>query len=117
MPVENKDTLTNIYRFFNARDIDSILAFMTEDVHWPNGWEGGYVEGHEGIRDYWTRQWAEINPNVEPVVFNEKEDGHIEVEVHQVVKDLEGNLIFDDMVKHVYSFSDHLIKNMEIEKL
>jgi hypothetical protein len=28
-----------------VRDIDAALAGMTEDVDWPNGWEGGYVKG------------------------------------------------------------------------
>jgi hypothetical protein len=34
---------------------------MDADVHWPNGWEGGYVEGHDEVRDYLTRQWKELH--------------------------------------------------------
>jgi hypothetical protein len=40
----------------------------------------------------------------------------MEVEVHHVVKDREGNLLMDGMVKHIYTMEDGLIKNMEIEK-
>ena len=104
------------YDAFNARDIDTVLSFMHPDVHWPNGWEGGYVEGHNGVREYWTRQWKEINPNVKPVSFEENEKGQIEVEVHQVAKDMKGNVLFDGTVKHVYTFDKGLIKSMEIEK-
>jgi hypothetical protein len=39
----------------------------------------------------------------------------IEVTVHQVVKDKKGLLLFDGMVKHIYSFENGLIKGMEIE--
>lgn len=104
------------YTEFNARNIDAILPLMHTDVQWPNGWEGGYVHGHEAVRDYWTRQWAEINPHVDPLVFTERPDGTIEVDVHQVVKENSGALLFDGMVKHVYTIVEGLIKRMDIEK-
>jgi len=47
--------LTDLYAAFNARDIDRCLAGMQPDVTWANGMDGGYVHGHEGVRDYWTR--------------------------------------------------------------
>ncbi len=61
-----KEILNAIYQAFNARDIDTILASLHPEVDWPNGWEGGRVYGHGGVREYWTRQWAEIDPHVEP---------------------------------------------------
>ena len=89
---------------------------MDANIHWPNGWEGGYVEGHEAVRNYWTRQWKEVNPNVQPGSLKENEKGEIEVEVHQVVRDMKGNVLADGMVKHVYVIEGGLIKSMEIEK-
>jgi len=112
----HQNLITKAYSFFNSRNIDPILFLMSADVHWPNGWEGGFVEGHIAVKDYWTRQWKEIDPHVEPVSFTEREDGRIEVAVHQVVKDLTGNLLFDGMVKHIYTIEDRLIKTMEILK-
>ena len=103
------------YAAFNARDIDGALSTMQPDVRWSNGWEGGYISGQEEIRKYWTRQWKEINPNVEPVGFEERENGTVAVEVRQQVKDLQGNSIVDGTVKHIYSFENELIKTMEIE--
>jgi len=44
------------------------------------------------------------------------ENGNVVVNVHQVVHDLNGNLLVDQMVKHVYTVEDNLIKRMEIEK-
>jgi hypothetical protein len=69
----------------------------------------GYVEGHDEVRNYWTRQRKEINPNVEPVSVNENENDEIEVNVHQVVKDMQGNALADGMVKHIYTLKNGLI--------
>jgi hypothetical protein len=38
------------------------------------------------------------------------------VAVHQVVRDLEGNLMVDQMVQHVYTFADGLIQRMDIQE-
>lgn len=110
------ETLINkAYKAFNDRDIDAALTLMTPDVHWPNGWEGGYVEGHAGVRAYWTRQWKEIDPHVEPISIQEGTNGKTVVEVEQQVKDMEGKLLFEGMVKHIYTIESGLIKSMEIE--
>jgi ketosteroid isomerase-like protein len=116
MTERNRELIRRAYAAFNARDIDAVLATFHADIHWPNGWEGGYVDGHAQVRDYWTRQWRELDPAVEPVGFRERDDGRLEVEVHQVVKDRGGAVLFDGAVRHVYAFRDGLILSMEIEK-
>jgi len=116
MTQEYVDLIRQAYFAFNARNIEAVLAILHPDVQWSNGWEGGYVRGHNEVRNYWIRQWKELDPNVEPVAFKERQDGQIEVEVHQIVKDLQGNILFAGMVKHIYTVVDDLIKNMEIEK-
>jgi len=116
MTSQFQDLIKKAYSAFNARDIDTVLLALHPDVLWSNGWEGGYVSGHDEVRNYWTRQWKELNPKVEPVSFKERQDGQIEVEVHQIAKDLQGNVLFDGMVRHIYTIDSGLIKNMEIEK-
>lgn len=103
------------YNAFNERNIANCLSTMQDDVQWAKAWEGGYISGHDEIREYWIRQWTEINPKVLPVGFDERENGSLEVKVHQTVKDLQGNLMFDGFVKHIYTFQDGLIKTMDIE--
>src|ERR671915_71847 len=98
MLLTERDLLMSTYAAFNARDIDAVLAVMHTDIDWPNGWEGGRVYGHQGVRDYWTRQWRAINPHVEPVGFDTDETGRTVVTVHQVVRDLEGHVLSDSMV-------------------
>ena len=82
--------LRAIYNCFNARDIDGVLDALTDDVAWANGMEGGHVHGREGVREYWTRQWAIVSPHVEPLSFDRGPDGSIVVEVSQSVTDLQG---------------------------
>jgi hypothetical protein len=108
------ELLKRIYSDFNARKMESVLAAMHPDVVWANGMEGGYVHGREGVREYWTRQWAMIDPHVEPTSIAESEPGAIEVEVHQIVHDLEGNTLADKMVGHVFRFEDGLIRKFDI---
>ena len=103
------------YAAFNARDIDRALSQMHADILWPKAFEGGHVKGHAEIRKYWTRQWAEINPNVQPVDCLEQEDGSLVITVHQSVKDLDGNLVFEGQVKHIYTLQDGLLLKMDIE--
>jgi hypothetical protein len=110
-----RQLIKKAYSAFNARDIDTALSTMHPDIEWPKAFEGGYVTGHAEIRKYWTRQWTEINPAVEPVEINERKDGTLEIIVHQVVKDLEGKLIFDGRVKHIYTLQDGLLRRMDIE--
>lgn len=111
-----QDRLRRIYQGFNARDLDAVLAALHPEVDWPNGWEGGRLQGREAVRDYWTRQWAAINPSVEPVGFDTDEAGRTVVKVHQVVRDLEGNVVVDGQVEHVYTFEDGLVTSMEIRE-
>ncbi|MEH2003331.1 MAG: nuclear transport factor 2 family protein [Nostoc sp.] len=110
-----QDLLTKAYAAFNARDIDSVLALMHSDVEWANGMEGGYVRGHQAVHDYWTRQWSLIDPHVEPTRFQPDESGRVVVYVHQVVQGLDGNLIRDQMVEHIYTIENGLIRRMDIQ--
>ena len=109
-----REILEAAYRAFNARDIDAALATMHPDVAWPNGMEGGYVHGHHEVRDYWTRQWTIIDPRVDPVGFQVDPAGRTVVDVHQVVRDLAGQIKADRVVQHVYELRDGLIVRMEI---
>ena len=106
--------LTQVYERFNARDMDAVLASMHEDVTWANGLDGGYVYGREGVRDYWTRQWAMVDPHVVPIGFSVGANGEAVLRVHQVVHDLSGSLLLDREVCHIFFMEDGLIRRFEI---
>ena len=105
------------YAAFNARDIDAALALMTSDVAWPRAFKGGFVRGPEEVRAYWTEQWNEIDPHVEPVAFYPEDAGRILVGVHQVVRDLDGAVLADEHVGHRFTFANGLIQAMEVGPL
>jgi len=102
------------YAAFNARDIDAALLLMTADVTWPKAFKGGFVRGPDEIRAYWTEQWSEIDPHVEPVAFYSQEASQILVDVHQVVRDLTGSLVADEHVGHRFTINNGLILAMEV---
>jgi SnoaL-like domain len=106
--------LKRLYDGFNARDMEAVLAALDENVTWANGMEGGHVHGRDGVRAYWTRQWAMVNPRVDPVGFSKGMDGEHIVEVHQVVHDLEGKLLMDIMVGHIFRIQDGLVRRFDI---
>ena len=103
MTNQYEDLIKKAYSAFNARDIDGALSVMHPDVQWSKAWEGGYISGHAAIKEYWTRQWKELNPLVDPIGFMQRPNGSLAVDVHQRVKDLQDAVLFEGTVKHVYS--------------
>ena len=117
MPQTSREgLLRSLYEPFNARDVDTCVAAMTPDVHWANGWEGGRVVGRDAVRDYWQRQWATIDSTAEPTAVTERPDGTVEVAVHLVAHDKDGNVLRDEHGRHVYDFCGELVQRMTIEE-
>jgi ketosteroid isomerase-like protein len=121
MSQEQTQLISHIYERFNARDIDGVLAALTDDVAWANGMEGGHVHGRAAVRDYWTRQWAIVSPHVEPVAFRKGSDGSMEVEVIQRVFDLDGRPLegqdhglTDKTVTHIFRMEGSKIVRFDI---
>ena len=111
---DTKSLIERAYSAFNKRDIDGALALMTEDVSWPKASEGGKVVGKEEIRAYWTRQWGEFDPYVEPLEITEENGGKILVRVHQLVKNLQGDVLSDSEVLHIFTVNSGLIAAMDL---
>jgi SnoaL-like domain len=112
--MDEQEILRRAYRDFNARNIEAVLSQMDPEVAWANGMEGGHVHGRDNVRAYWKRQFETLNPNVEPVRIEPDPNNNWTVEVHQVVKDVKGNLLLDATVYHTYQFRDGFITRMDI---
>src|ERR1700684_2043475 len=111
---DTKTIIEQAYSAFNRRDIDGALALMTQDVNWPKASEGGKIVGKEEIRAYWTRQWGEFDPHVEPLAMTEEERGKTSVRVHQLVRSLQGDVLSDCEVLHVFTVNKGLIAAMRL---
>jgi hypothetical protein len=108
------ELLKHLYERFNARDMETVLLALDKDVLWANGMEGGHVRGRDGVRSYWSRQWAIIDPHVEPIAFDLAGSGKVIVEVHQTVHSLQGELLLDQMVGHIFRIENGLVTRFDI---
>jgi ketosteroid isomerase-like protein len=107
------DFFETLYKDFNDRKIESVVANMTEDVKWANGMEGGFVFGRDGVRNYWTKQFEQIKSRVKPLKI-EMDNEVIKVKVHQVVYDLNGNLLSDNIVDHIFHMHGEQVAAFDI---
>jgi hypothetical protein len=57
-----------------------------------------------------------MNPRVEPVGIVDDQAGRTVVRVHQVVRDLVGNIVIDQFVEHVYTIREGLLARMDIRE-
>ena len=111
-----QELIARAYSGFNRRDIDGTLVLMSENVSWPKASEGGRVVGKQEIRNYWTRQLAEFDPRVNVLVMVDRETGKTDVKVHQLVKNLKGDVLSDTELWHVYTIANGLIERMDIKE-
>ncbi len=100
--------LRRLYRCFNSRDIDGVIDAMAEDVVWANAMEGGYEHGRDAVRAYWTRQLNQVSVRVEPISFEQQENGQVVAQVDQTICDLEGN----PLEGQTHGLKDHVVTHM-----
>ncbi len=110
----NQEFLQNLYDAFNQREIETIISLMRLDVKWANGLEGGFVYGRDAVREYWTSQFKMIQPELETLKFETDEKNRSIVTVHQIIRDLQGNLLADATVQQIFTIENGLISLYEI---
>jgi hypothetical protein len=110
----NGQFLQNLYDAFNKREIETIISSMHPDVKWANGLEGGFVYGRDAVREYWTNQFKNIQPQLETLKFETDEKNRNIVTVHQIVRDLQGNVLADMTVRQIFTIENGLISLYEI---
>jgi hypothetical protein len=104
---------SDLYENFNERKIDLVVSKMTDKVKWANGMDGGYVYGHNGVNEYWTRQFKLVSSNVTPLIID-TENEVVKIKVHQIVHDLNGKLLADEFVYHYFHLENDKISNFYI---
>ena len=104
-----------LYKNFNDRQIEKVIGHMTENVRWANGMEGGFVYGHEAVRAYWTRQFAMISSIVTPLEIDDQNET-VTIKVHQLVHDLNGKELSDEIVHHIFHMQNNKIAEFDIGK-
>lgn len=111
---DNQEFLQNLYDAFNNREIETIISFMRPDVKWANGVQGGFVYGRDAVREYWCNQFKHIQVELETLKFETDENNRNVVTAHQIIKDLQGNLLADATIVQIFTIEDGLISLYEI---
>lgn len=106
--------ISKAYTAFNKRDVSGTLALMTDNVSWPKASEGGRIVGKKEVGEYWTRQWIDFDPHVEVLEVIDHDNGKTHVKVHQLVKNLKGDVLSDTELWHVYTIQNDLIVSMDM---
>ena len=114
MSEQHERLLRSAYEAFNARDIRGALATMHPRVDWPNAMEGGRVHGHDGVREYWQRQWGSLDPRVQPLHIEHGPDDRVVATVRQLVRDRDGSVVSDQTVEHRFVIAGGLIERMDV---
>ncbi|WP_041619099.1 nuclear transport factor 2 family protein [Stanieria cyanosphaera] len=112
---QNQKFLQNLYEAFNNREIERIILSMHPNVKWANGMEGGFVYGRNQVRDYWRKQFEMIQPQLKPLNFDIDENDRNLVTVHQIIRDLDGNLLIEKTVQQIFTIENGLISIFEIK--
>ena len=63
---------------------------------------------------YWTRRWGEFDGLVEPLAITQEDGGKVRVRAHQLVKNLQGDVLSDSEVLHVFTMNRGLIAAMDL---
>ena len=98
-----------LYEHFNARDMEALLAAMHPDVMWANGMEGGHVHGREGVRDFLDTAVGDHRSACGADGVFDGPGDKVVVEVHATVRDLQGAVLVDHMVGHIFTIENGLI--------
>ncbi|APG02462.1 ketosteroid isomerase [Luteibacter rhizovicinus DSM 16549] len=110
----DEQLIRRLYDGFNQRDMEGVLVALADDVAWANGMEGTHIHGRDAVREYWTYQWSVIDPSVEPLSFAQSDDGSTIVEVHQIVRDLQGQVLLDEVIHHAFVVQGGRVQRFDI---
>ena len=114
-PVTNEKLIVQAYAAYNRQDTDALLAFVSEDVDWPDG--QARLHGKQELRTYWTRQWAETRTRDEVLGIATPMANRSIVRIGQVVRTLTGAVISTGTFEHDYLIEDGLIMRLNIRRL
>ncbi len=115
MTDSNEEMLRHAYVAYNSRDINALLALVTENVDWPNG--SARLHGKGELRSYETRQWRETLTHDEPVHIAKLAPDKYVVRISQVVRTLDGSIISTGDFDHTHHVRNKLIDRLDIQRV
>lgn len=110
---EDEALVTRLYEALNRQDVDALVALVHPLVDWQDLLNGGRRSGPEDMRDYWTRQFAIIRPEIAPISFDRLPDGRLAAHVMMTVLSTEGRLWEQGFARFAFVIEDGLIRQMD----
>lgn len=107
-----QDLLSRAYAAYNRQDVDGLLAFVGDDVDWPDG--SSRLRGKAAVGAYWSEQWTRTHTHDEPVAFSRWPDGRVAVRIDQVVRSLDGSPLTRGSFDHVFRIGGSYIVRLDI---
>ncbi len=92
----------------------ALLARLHPDVDWPEAWSGGRVFGRAPVGEYVTHQTQDVRFRVEPLSVREQAPDVLAVTVHQVVRDVDDDVLSDTTVLHTLSLDGGLVRRLDV---
>lgn len=108
--------LEALYRAFNQRDVEGVLANMGPGAEWPDADTGRAVSGHDALRAYFTALWKKTDIIMEPVRIEPTGSG-ARVVVDQLVRAPDGKVLDHGQFEHTFTFSGPFISRMTSTRL
>jgi nuclear transport factor 2 (NTF2) superfamily protein len=99
----------------NSRNIETLLALVTENVDWPNG--STRLHGKGELRSYELGQWEETRTHDEPIHIAELAPDKYVVRINQVVRTLNGSIISTGEFDHIHHVRNRLIGRLDIKRV
>jgi hypothetical protein len=78
-------------------------------------WNGsGHVHGRDEVRSYWKRQWASIDPHVEPIEISPNGKGKSQSKFIRWCVTSKAISLPTELVNHVFQIRNGLIQRFDI---
>src|SRR3712207_9494856 len=95
------DLLARAFAAYNRRDVDGLLALLTDDVDWPDG--DARLVGKAAVRRYWLHQFTRTRTHDEPVRFEDLAPGRTVVHLDQTVADRHGRVLSRGALRYTFT--------------
>jgi hypothetical protein len=108
------DLITRLHDALNRRDLDAAMAQIHPRARFRDYLEGGEVEGHVAVRDFYQRLFDTLSPGLDLITLKTLPGGRVRADIQSSVRDRSGHLWSDTRVVAIYTITDGLISSVEL---
>ncbi len=110
----NERALRDSYAAFNSGDLELAAGILANDVEWPDQLEGTMLVGRDATIAYWKRLLGLQRHEYEVVHCQPDQHGDLVISLLRKVYALNGQLISNGLIRHVYRFRCGKVVRMQV---